>query len=992
MKRATPLLLVATLLAACGDSSRTVTEPALVPGDGPSAAITVTPSSTGATVDTDKEDYAPGEVVTIIGKGWKPGETVRLHLAENPVADGPHEWSVTADANGNYTDISFAPGWQHLGVTFTLTASGATSGTSVAVFTDGNVRVLTNGPTVNIGWRKFNSSASCAGTPTTTGTATGVATSNVSVPDANTGQSLELTAPPSVGAQTFVSWTRASTTVTNHVLCVVGDQNTQNWTANYTAPVTIVGTSLSLAAPSPSSVVRGSAGPVSLSATLTRTTGGAAVTGATVEFFLDAASVGTAVTNASGVATLSYDPSALAVGSHGIQATFAAASIGGTSYTSSTNGPQTLSVSDASAPVITPSVTGTLGNDGWYTGDVQVSWSVTDPDGPVTSTSGCDPVTVANDTNGQAITCTATSAGGTAPGTVTIKRDATAPTASASQAPAANAFGWNNTNVTVSFTGTDATSGIASCSAAVLLGNEGANQSASGTCTDVAGNTSAAATVNGVNIDKTAPTISGAATTSPNGAGWYRNDVTVHYTCTDALSGIASCTADQVLSAEGASLSSNGSATDRAGNTASVNVTGIKIDRTAPTVTATASPAANTHGWNNSAVTVSFTGTDALSGGVSCTPAAQVTAESSTSGQAVTGSCTDAAGNEGQVTQIIKLDLTDPTITGSRSPQANAFGWNNTDVVVSFTCTDAPSGIASCPAPTTLSNQGANQSVTGTARDNADNTATATVGQINIDRTAPVVSDVAFTQTAIQALTGSTVLTASIADQLSGGGTATYTLNGGTPRAMSVGAAGTSASVTITGLTTGLYNVCVQATDRAGNPSGATAETCGYLAVYDPSAGFVTGGGWITSPSGACRITEVCRGVSGKANFGFVSKYQNGARTPTGNTEFQFQAGNLNFKSTVYEWLTVSGPRAQYKGDGTINGAAGYKFILTAVDGSIAGGGGTDRFRIKIMRVADGVIVYDNMLGDATSLESDANDALDGNGTLLGGGSIQIKK
>ena len=38
-------------------------------------------------------------------------------------------------------------------------------------------------------------------------------------------------------------------------------------------------------------------------------------------------------------------------------------------------------------------------------------------------------------------------------------------------------------------------------------------------------------------------------------------------------------------------------------------------------------------------------------------------------------------------------------------------------------------------------------------------------------------------------------------------------------------------------------------------------------------------------------------------------------------TEFQFKAGNLNFKSTSYQWLVVAGPKAQYKGFGTINSA-----------------------------------------------------------------------
>jgi hypothetical protein len=34
--------------------------------------------------------------------------------------------------------------------------------------------------------------------------------------------------------------------------------------------------------------------------------------------------------------------------------------------------------------------------------------------------------------------------------------------------------------------------------------------------------------------------------------------------------------------------------------------------------------------------------------------------------------------------------------------------------------------------------------------------------------------------------------------------------------------------------------------------------------------------------------------LTGKANFGFVSKYQKGQSTPDGNTEFQFKAGDLN--------------------------------------------------------------------------------------------------
>jgi hypothetical protein len=83
--------------------------------------------------------------------------------------------------------------------------------------------------------------------------------------------------------------------------------------------------------------------------------------------------------------------------------------------------------SDTTPPAITPVVTGTLGNNGWYTSDVTVSWTVVDDESAISSTSGCDPTTINSDTPGTTLTCSATSAGGTASESVTIKRDATAP-------------------------------------------------------------------------------------------------------------------------------------------------------------------------------------------------------------------------------------------------------------------------------------------------------------------------------------------------------------------------------------------------------------------------------------------------------------------------------------------------------------------------------------------------------------------------------------
>jgi hypothetical protein len=182
----------------------------------------------------------------------------------------------------------------------------------------------------------------------------------------------------------------------------------------------------------------------------------------------------------------------------------------------------------------------------------------------------------------------------------------------------------------------------------------------------------------------------------------------------------------------------------------------------------------------------------------------------------------------------------------------------------------------------------------------------------------------------------------------------------------------------------GVYTVTLTVTDEAGESDTQTWTQ--YLVIYDPEGGFVTGGGWIDSPPGSYTADP---DLGGKANFGFVAKYKKGATEPTGNTEFQFKAGDLNFHSSQYDWLVIAGARAVYKGTGTINGEGSYNFMLTAIDGDVNGGGGVDKFRIKIWVVdeitGEDVIIYDNMLG----AEDDADL---GSTTELGGGSIKLHK
>ena len=260
---------------------------------------------------------------------------------------------------------------------------------------------------------------------------------------------------------------------------------------------------------------------------------------------------------------------------------------------------------------------------------------------------------------------------------------------------------------------------------------------------DNAGNSSSVSTT--VNFDATKPTISGSAAPPANEAGWNNSDVTVTFTCFDETSGINSCVADGsapmadqiTLSTEGAGQSASGTATDNADNTNSATVGDINIDKTAPVITFLSRTSDNADGWNNSDVTVTWSCSDTVSGVVA--PTVSKTLSSDGAGQTATGTCEDLAGNTASAAvQGINIDKTAPTIAFfDRAPSPNGAGWNNADVTVTWNCSDAISGAVLDAVTRAVSTEGADQSVTGTCEDFAGNTASDTVGGINIDKTAP---------------------------------------------------------------------------------------------------------------------------------------------------------------------------------------------------------------------------------------------------------------
>ncbi len=182
------------------------------------------------------------------------------------------------------------------------------------------------------------------------------------------------------------------------------------------------------------------------------------------------------------------------------------------------------SLLDDTPPSVTYSIDGITGTNGWYRGSaggnyVVVHWAVSDPDSPISSASGCEPAIRIDDPNtGTTRTCSATSAGGTtAITTKQIKIDGDPPSGVAgtpSRGPDAN--GWYNHSLSVTWSGSDATSGIAGCTSAAYQGPDAAPASLSGGCTDVAGNSSP--TSFAFQYDATPPQLSSVSVQSTDGA------------------------------------------------------------------------------------------------------------------------------------------------------------------------------------------------------------------------------------------------------------------------------------------------------------------------------------------------------------------------------------------------------------------------------------------------------------------------------------------
>ncbi|WP_130648686.1 YDG domain-containing protein [Egicoccus halophilus] len=320
--------------------------------------VALAQTDTSPWITSDKDDYAPGELVTLTGGNWQPGETVNIDVDDDQTKTWRRNVDVVADADGRIVDAFNLPNW--FVATYEVVATGAVSGTVTHGFTDGNLRFLTTNNATNFEatWTKHTSSACPAGNvsgsrPTSASGTVRHSPGNTLAAGASNGEWIRVTAPATIGSMVFSSWTGPSNfSTTDATLCApgFGDNGTNDYTANYVqAPAAPVKTTTSINAVSGAGTFGGSA-----TYTATLSAGSTGVGGKTVAFSVGDTTIGSATTNASGVTSLTADLGGRNAGSHPVTATFTE---DGTHLGSTGNGTLTVAKAPSSTVVSCPADT-----------------------------------------------------------------------------------------------------------------------------------------------------------------------------------------------------------------------------------------------------------------------------------------------------------------------------------------------------------------------------------------------------------------------------------------------------------------------------------------------------------------------------------------------------------------------------------------------------------------------------------------------------------
>jgi hypothetical protein len=249
-------------------------------------------------------------------------------------------------------------------------------------------------------------------------------------------------------------------------------------------------------------------------------------------------------------------------------------------------------------------------------------------------------------------------------GVVAVGLLASAPSASALGAnatcvPSAACTGWSNTNVILRwFPSPDATDSD-NCPNPKTISAEGVTPWTCGVTDGVVWNYFTAT----VRIDRSAPTATGAVTSRGGDAnGWFNHAVGIAFVGTDAVSGVASCTALTYAGPDATAAALSGTCTDRAGNASAASSVTLRYDATAPDITAATPGRRPDHdGWYNHPARLDVRAGDALSGLAQCAPVELAAPQ-------VVASCADKAGNVATRTFAFRYDATPPAVRVSTEP------------------------------------------------------------------------------------------------------------------------------------------------------------------------------------------------------------------------------------------------------------------------------------------------------------------------------------
>jgi len=376
---------------------------------------------------------------------------------------------------------------------------------------------------------------------------------------------------------------------------------------------------------------------------------------------------------------------------------------------------------DQVAPSLSPSFSGSLGDNGWYTSAVTITVGGSDAHSGIASqqveVSGLgwqNSGTSLNQDGSFTLNYAVEDyAGHTNSGTGAIKIDTTDPTRAVNVTGGGGAHGWHTSPVTIDVTGTDATSGLA---AAELRVNGGAWQSGPVTLNtdgtfmvetrtvDKAGNVNSGAST--YKLDLTDPGISYWVNGTMGENGWYVSDVDASVSGSDAGSGVDAeqlqlnggswTDSPQTITADG-TYSAAFRVVDAAENSAAASDS-FKIDQTPPTIPMHESGTGGTNGWYTSNVDISCDAADATSGIASQAISGLGSASHTYTSEGivvVTCEAADNAGHTNEKTASLKIDKTDPTMVPSYSGTNGSNGWFMSAVAIELNGADAVSGVNS---------------------------------------------------------------------------------------------------------------------------------------------------------------------------------------------------------------------------------------------------------------------------------------------------------